>query len=86
MFQEGNQNLTPLGQFNMPHAHTVAVDPKTHLVYFLWRISAAIHCSESCGPAICYSEVNGERMKSKDLLFCREPPIHLGLEFLIPNG
>jgi DNA-binding beta-propeller fold protein YncE len=34
VFQDGNQNLTPLGQFNMPHAHTVAVDPKTHLVYF----------------------------------------------------
>jgi DNA-binding beta-propeller fold protein YncE len=34
VFQEGDQNLTSLGQFNMPHAHTVAVDPKTHLVYF----------------------------------------------------
>ena len=26
--------LRLLGQFNMPHAHTVAVDPSTHLVYF----------------------------------------------------
>lgn len=34
VFEERNQNLIPLGQFNMPHAHTVAVDPKTHLVYF----------------------------------------------------
>jgi hypothetical protein len=23
-----------MAQFNMPHAHTVSVDPKTHLVYF----------------------------------------------------
>lgn len=26
--------LRLLGQFDMPHAHTVAVDPSTHLVYF----------------------------------------------------
>jgi DNA-binding beta-propeller fold protein YncE len=26
--------LRKLGEFNMPHAHTVAVDPQTHLVYF----------------------------------------------------
>lgn len=34
IFQYGNRKLTPLGSFNMPHAHTVAVDPETHLVYF----------------------------------------------------
>ncbi len=26
--------LTSLGQFHIPHAHTVSVDPKSHLVYF----------------------------------------------------
>lgn len=26
--------LRKLGELNMPHAHTVAVDPQTHLVYF----------------------------------------------------
>lgn len=34
VFQEAQRGLTLLGQFNMPHAHTVAVDPKTHWVYF----------------------------------------------------
>ena len=34
IFQYGNRRLTLLGSFNMPHAHTVAVDPETHLVYF----------------------------------------------------
>lgn len=34
VFQEVERNLRPLGQINMPHAHTVSVDPKTHLVYF----------------------------------------------------
>ena len=34
IFQYGNRKLAPLGSFNMPHAHTVAVDPETHLVYF----------------------------------------------------
>lgn len=34
VFQEAEHGLTPLGQFDMPHAHTVSVDPKTHLVYF----------------------------------------------------
>lgn len=33
-FQETDGDLRTLAQFNMPHAHTVAVDPKTHLVYF----------------------------------------------------
>lgn len=31
---EWKDGLRKLGQFNMPHAHTVAVDPRTHLVYF----------------------------------------------------
>jgi DNA-binding beta-propeller fold protein YncE len=34
VFQETDRDLRLLGQINMPHAHTVAVDPKSHLVYF----------------------------------------------------
>ncbi len=34
VFQETGRDLRLLGQFDMPHAHTVAVDPKSHLVYF----------------------------------------------------
>jgi DNA-binding beta-propeller fold protein YncE len=34
VFQEANRNLKLLGELHMPHAHTVSVDPKTHLVYF----------------------------------------------------
>jgi DNA-binding beta-propeller fold protein YncE len=35
VFQETNQGLRKLGQALLaPHAHTVAVDPATHLVYF----------------------------------------------------
>lgn len=34
IFQSTHRKLVLLGSFNMPHAHTVAVDPKTHLVYF----------------------------------------------------
>ncbi len=34
IFQYGDRKLTQLGSLNMPHAHTVAVDPETHLVYF----------------------------------------------------
>ncbi len=34
VFQEAGRKLDPIAQFNMPHAHTVAVDPATHLVYF----------------------------------------------------
>jgi DNA-binding beta-propeller fold protein YncE len=34
VFQENDRDLRLLGQFNVPHAHTVSVDPKTHLVYF----------------------------------------------------
>jgi len=34
VFQETGHDLRLLGQLNMPRAHTVAVDPKTHLVYF----------------------------------------------------
>ncbi len=33
VFQEDGPKLRLLGQFEMPHAHTVAVDPATHLVY-----------------------------------------------------
>ena len=34
VLQEARRDLTLIGQFNMPHAHTVSVDPRTHLVYF----------------------------------------------------
>lgn len=34
VLEESNLDLRQLGQFHMPHAHTVAVDPNTHLVYF----------------------------------------------------
>jgi DNA-binding beta-propeller fold protein YncE len=34
VFQESGHDLRLLSQFNWPHAHSVAVDPKTHLVYF----------------------------------------------------
>ena len=34
VFEESNRNLRQLGKFQMPHAHTVSVDPKSHLVYF----------------------------------------------------
>jgi DNA-binding beta-propeller fold protein YncE len=34
IFQSHGKSLTLLGTLNMPHAHTVSVDPKTHLVYF----------------------------------------------------
>lgn len=34
VLQESNRNVHQLGQFHMPHAHTVSVDPKSHLVYF----------------------------------------------------
>jgi DNA-binding beta-propeller fold protein YncE len=33
VFQRNGTRLARLGSFDMPHAHTVAVDPKTHLVY-----------------------------------------------------
>lgn len=31
---ESNGDIRQLGQFHMLHAHTVSVDPKSHLVYF----------------------------------------------------
>ena len=34
VFQSDRKTLTLLGSFEMPHAHTVSVDPNTHLVYF----------------------------------------------------
>ena len=34
VFQENGRGLQSLGQFFMPYAHTVSVDPGTHLVYF----------------------------------------------------
>jgi YVTN family beta-propeller protein len=33
VFDEGEQGLTPIGEFEAPHAHSVAVDPATHRVY-----------------------------------------------------
>jgi len=52
VFRERNGGLTLYGRITMPHAHTVSVDPRTHLVYFplqdveghpLLRIMAARH-------------------------------------------
>ena len=34
VFQRNGSHLASLASFDMAHAHTVAVDPKTHLVYF----------------------------------------------------
>jgi DNA-binding beta-propeller fold protein YncE len=34
VFQSLRRSLVLLGSFTMPHAHTVSVDPTTHLVYF----------------------------------------------------
>ena len=34
VFKENGKALVPEGMFSMPHAHTVSVDPRTHLVYF----------------------------------------------------
>ncbi len=34
VFRYGSRKLTLLGSFSMPHAHTIAVDSQTHLVYF----------------------------------------------------
>ena len=34
VFHEANRTLEPEGDLHLPHGHTVAVDPKTHLVYF----------------------------------------------------
>jgi DNA-binding beta-propeller fold protein YncE len=34
IFQSQGKSLNFLGSLKMPHAHTVSVDPKTHLVYF----------------------------------------------------
>jgi DNA-binding beta-propeller fold protein YncE len=34
LFQEQGKTLVRLGEFSMPHAHTVCVDPDSHLVYF----------------------------------------------------
>lgn len=52
VFTERNGRLAPEGRITMPNAHTVSVDPRTHLVYFplkdvegrpLLRIMAARH-------------------------------------------
>jgi DNA-binding beta-propeller fold protein YncE len=34
VLRESGRDLKTLGQFHMPHAHTVSIDPQTHLVYF----------------------------------------------------
>lgn len=34
VFRENGKNLVSKGRMDMPHAHTVSVDPQTHLVYF----------------------------------------------------
>ena len=34
VFRESGRALVPEGRIDIPHAHTVSVDPKTHLIYF----------------------------------------------------
>jgi YVTN family beta-propeller protein len=34
VYRESGRRLVAVGSFSMPHAHTVCVDPRTHLVYF----------------------------------------------------
>jgi DNA-binding beta-propeller fold protein YncE len=34
VFRVNGKTLVSVGEFSMPHAHTVSVDPETHLVYF----------------------------------------------------
>jgi DNA-binding beta-propeller fold protein YncE len=34
IYRENGKGLVGVGSFSMPHAHTLSVDPKTHLVYF----------------------------------------------------
>jgi YVTN family beta-propeller protein len=34
VYRANGKGLVPVGNFSMPSAHTVCVDPKTHLVYF----------------------------------------------------
>ena len=34
VFRETARDVQPLGHCSMPHAHSVSIDPKTHLVYF----------------------------------------------------
>lgn len=34
VFRETGKTLVNIGSLSMPHAHTVSVDPETHLVYF----------------------------------------------------
>jgi DNA-binding beta-propeller fold protein YncE len=46
VFQENDHDLRSLGQFTMPHAHTVAVDPNSHLSISRWKMSMAARC---CG-------------------------------------
>jgi DNA-binding beta-propeller fold protein YncE len=33
VFERNGATLSLVGSFDIPHAHTVSVDPKTHLVY-----------------------------------------------------
>ena len=55
IYRETGKHLLAVGNFVMPHAHTVCVDPKTHLVYFplenvkghpLLRIMAPVAAAE----------------------------------------
>jgi DNA-binding beta-propeller fold protein YncE len=34
VLEESGRDLRQIGQLHLPHAHTVSVDPKSHLVYF----------------------------------------------------
>jgi DNA-binding beta-propeller fold protein YncE len=55
VYRENGKGLVAVGNFFMPHAHTVCVDPNTHLVYFplenidgrpLLRIMAPVSASD----------------------------------------
>jgi hypothetical protein len=45
-FMKTGRHSVDEGHISIPHAHTVCVDPDTHLVYFPLRISTAIRSCE----------------------------------------
>ena len=48
IFREQGRALVNEGSVFMPHAHTVSVNPKTHLVYFPLETSMAVPCCGLC--------------------------------------
>lgn len=62
------KTLTPLGTMFMPHAHTVCVDPETHLVYFpLENVNGhpILRIMEVASPAALAVEVLIAKLQSK---------------------